>query len=65
MKYCFLSLLPPLVIQEVLSHHLPGCHLLDCMLLLPDGVVGSPGEQMLVAAGFLSEMLAQSSRERV
>lgn len=50
----FFFLLPPLVIEEVLSRYLPGCHLLDCMLLLPDGVVGSPGEQMLLAAGFFS-----------
>lgn len=31
------------VFKEVLPRHLPGCHLLDRVLLLPDGVVGSPG----------------------
>lgn len=31
------------VIKEVLPHHLPGCHRLDCCLLVPNGVVGSPG----------------------
>lgn len=36
-------LLLPAVIEEVLSNHVPGCHLLDRLLLLPDGVVGSPG----------------------
>lgn len=33
------------VIKEVLSHHVPGRHLLDRLLLLPDGLVGSPGRQ--------------------
>lgn len=31
------------VFKEVLPRHLPGCHLLDRVFLLPDGVVGSPG----------------------
>lgn len=30
-------------LSEVLPHHFPWLHLLDCFLLLPDGVVGSPG----------------------
>lgn len=50
----WLSLLLRLsVVKEVLSHHLPGCHLLDCMLLLPDGVVGSPGKQFSNARSLL------------
>lgn len=34
------------VVKEVLPCHLPGCHRLDCRLLLPNGVVGSPGTQL-------------------
>lgn len=30
-------------IQEVFPRHVPGCHLLDRLLLLPDGVSGSSG----------------------
>lgn len=33
------------VIKEVLPHYIPGCHLLDCRILLPNGVVGPSGTQ--------------------
>lgn len=45
---CFSSSFPA-VVKEVLSNHVPRCHLLDRLLLLPDGVVGSPGTSTLLA----------------
>lgn len=34
-------------VKKILSHHIFWIHPLDCCILLPHGVVGSPGERFM------------------
>lgn len=39
--------------RKVLPHHFPWRHFLDCFLLLPDGLVGSPGRSTILVYSIL------------